>query len=272
MSEGEEGNWKDSVPEALRDAPYFKNAENMEQVVNDLTNAAQYQGNSVRIPGPDAGAEDWGAFEIKMREKVPDLIKVDTESEEGRMSLMKRLGLPDNVEGYEAGEEGAWLADVAHKSGLTKAQFKSLVDGVNETNKSKKNESDATRAVELEALYDEWGLSKPKKLEHIKGLAQLTDIPASIAKAVEDGTADAATLRWLDAMASQFAEASNFADDKNTTENLTPIEAKSRIQELMNNPDYFKENDIGKSLRLKMVELQKAAHPDSDTSDLRGFG
>ena len=77
----EGGSWKDALPEALRDAPYFKKAETVDQVLADLQGAAAWQGNSLRIPGPDA---------------TPDLTvdsSVDLVADDFH-GLADRLGLP----------------------------------------------------------------------------------------------------------------------------------------------------------------------------------
>ena len=257
----EESSWIEALPEPLREGPFTKDTESLESYATKLTEAAQYMGNSLRIPGPDAGESDWKAFDEKLQSKVPDLMRINLDSEEARAELMTRLGRPEDPAGYGAEGDGAWLADVAHKAGLTKAQFESLVQGVGDTTTQRSAEDQAKLQEQLEALDQEWGLSKSKKLDHIKGLAKLTEAPESLLQQIEDGTADAATLRWMDRIAGQFAEAAKFTEDRNTPSTASPLEAKAQIQELLNNPDLFASNDIGRSLQKKMIELQQAANP-----------
>ena len=49
--------WRESLPEQLRDAPYFKNAESPDQVRADLDGAAYWQGNSILKPTAEATDE-----------------------------------------------------------------------------------------------------------------------------------------------------------------------------------------------------------------------
>ena len=123
---------KETLPESLQDIPFVKDTESIDAFKTKLQETVQYMGNSLRIPGPDAGEADWRSFQEKLQTKVPGLIKADLESEEGRTALFKMLGRPDEASEYGAEGESAWLAEVAHKAGLTKSQFTELVKGVGE--------------------------------------------------------------------------------------------------------------------------------------------
>jgi hypothetical protein len=252
---------KDSLPETLHNIPFLKDAEGPEQFVTRLQSAAEHMGNSMRIPGPDAGEDTWKEFESKLSEKVPNLQRFDFDSEEGRANIMKKLGRPESHDGYGAEGDGAWLAEVALEAGLTKHQFDSLVTGVAAKNKATAETMTAEQAEQVDALFNEWGLSKPKKMEHIAGLLKLTNAPEGMAQNFADGKVDATTLQWMDTMAAQFSEAAKFSKDRNDPDSLTPLEAEAQIQELMSNPEYFNDNAIGRNLRTKMIELQSAAKP-----------
>ena len=261
---------KDVIPEALHDMPFLTDTADMDALKSNLTNAAQHMGNSLRIPGPDAGDDDWTSFDEKIKAKIPNLMRVDMESEDGRKALMRQLGLPEEAKGYEAGDEHTWLADVALHAGLTKTQFGSLVSKLGEVNVQRSAESEAGRADALNTLYQEWGLAKPLKLTNINGLLKLTEAPEVFVKDVADNKADASTLKWLDSIASQFAEVAKFSKDRNNPDTLNPSEAVVQIQELMDNPEYWKTTPAAKALQAKMLDLQKAANPGAAT-DMRGM-
>jgi hypothetical protein len=256
----EEKQWyEEAMPEGLRDIPFLKDSSSPEEFRSRVENASQYMGNAVRIPGPDATEEHWSEFDQKLAEKVPGLLRADLDSEEGRAELMKRLGRPENAEEYGAEGDSAWLADAALAAGLTKSQFASLVSGVAEITDRRNQESAQTKAEKLEGLFQEWGLSAAKKMEHIEGLAKLTEAPESVLNAIREKGLDAETYQWLDRLAQNFSQAQNFKEDRNDPEALTPMEAEAQIQELINNPELFANNAIGRSLQARMVELQKAA-------------
>jgi hypothetical protein len=265
MSE-ENTSWVEQLPEGLRDVPFLKDAPDMETFKTRLIGAAEHMGNSMRIPGPDATQEHWDAFNEKLMAKVPGLVRADVSTDEGRAQLMKLLGKPDKADEYGAEGEGAWLADVALNAGLTKAQFKSLVEGVSATTKQRTEQMSAEQQQALDALSAEWGLSKTKKMEHIEGLIKLTEAPESMLTQLKENKIDATTLRWLDKLAGQFAEASKFSHDRNDPNGLTPVEARAQIQELLDNKDLYRTDAIGKQLQKKMVELQAAANPQASRS------
>lgn len=271
MSETEIPEWAtEALPESLQSIPFLKGAENAEQFVQRLTSAAEHMGNSMRIPGPDASDDAWKEFDAKLAEKIPGLQRFNFDSDEDRAAIMKKLGQPESAEDYGAEGDGAWLADVALASGLTKHQFTKLVEGVTAANKTRAENLTAEQAQAIEQLHNDWGLSKPKKLEHIEGLLKLTGAPESQVTAFKEGNMDASTLKWLDSIAGQFAEVAKFNTDRNDPDALTPVEAQAQIQELISNPDYYAQNAVGEGLRKKMLELQKAANPGS-SSNLNDF-
>lgn len=261
-----------ALPAELHDIPFLKDATDLNMFKTRLTSAAQHIGNSLRIPGPDAGPEDWKIFDEKITAKIPNLHRLDLGSEEGRASIMKQLGRPDVATDYGAEGDGQWLADVALSAGLTKNQFNDLVKGVGDRQVGKKTEQTVEHKAAIDALNQEWGLSAPKKMEHIKGLAKLTQAPETLVAQLEAGEVDATTLRWMDGLAKQFITDKGFTEDRNNADTLTPVEAKAQIQEILNNPEYFKNSAIGTSLRTKMMDLQKAANPgaSADVNSLRG--
>jgi hypothetical protein len=261
-----------ALPVELHDIPFLKDATDLNMFKTRLTSAAQHMGNSLRIPGPDAGPEDWLAFDEKITAKIPNLHRIDLGTEEGRANIMKQLGRPDAATDYGAEGDGQWLADVALAAGLTKNQFNDLVKGVGDRQINKKTEQTVEHKEAIDALNNEWGLAAPQKMEHIKGLAKLTQAPETLVAQLEAGEVDATTLRWMDGLAKQFITDKNFTQDRNDATTLTPVEAKAQIQEILNNPEYFKNTAIGTSLRNKMLELQKASNPtaSADINSLRG--
>jgi hypothetical protein len=252
--------WAQSdLPEALHDIPFLKDSTGVDDFKQRLSDASQWMGRSIRIPGPDAGESDWQAFDEKLGAKVPNLVRADLDTEEGREQFLRRLGKPENAEAYGADDNSKWLADVALQAGLTKQQFESLVQGVADVTATRDTEAKHQHETDIDALHKEWGYAREKKMESIIGVAKLTNAPENIVQSLEDGTATVSTLRWLEGLATQFAEANNFTQDKNDLDNITPDEARLQINELMNNPDFFAQTPIGQSLQKKMVELQRIA-------------
>ena len=266
---------KEVLPEALHTAPFLKDTADAAAFMSNLKNAGQHMGNSIRIPGEDAGEADWKAFNDKLQTKVPSLVNINNADDDGVRAALKQLGLPDEATGYQAAENQGWLADAAHEAGLTKNQFTKLVAKITDANKANNDNAGAKHQESLDALYQEWGLAKSKNIENIQGLAKLTDAPEAMLDALEKGHVDAETMKWMSDLASKFAQSSNFAKDKNEETSITPIEAEAQIQEILNNPEYWAQGSaIGAQLRKKMLDLQQARTPTASRSldDLRSQG
>lgn len=255
--------WAQALPEELHSAPFLKDAENLNQFVERIDHAAKHMGNSVRIPGPDANEEAWAEFDSKLKDKIPDLVRVNMDDEEQYQSLLNRLGRPEDAKGYEAGDEYDWLASAAHESGLTKKQFAALVDKLGTVNQERQEQTQLQRQEALDELYQEWGLTKSKKMDAIIGLAKLTKAPEAFVQQLEDGKADPDTMRWMADLASKFSEAQNFIEDKNEQDTITPTEARARIQELLDSGKLFDASkpDVVRAAQNEMVRLQALANP-----------
>jgi hypothetical protein len=205
--------WKSALPEALRDAPYIRNAATPEAAFEEIKGAAAYMGNSVRIPGPDAGQEDWGAFRQKIVEKDVGLMPKPNHEDPQSMALayqaMGRPEAPDgySVEGIEGAPDGETLGHlraVAHEAGLSQAQFKAMIADQAGQAAKHSNSIAEQREQDLAALKGEWGLAFDERIASGKRAAELTGAPEFVQQMIEAGTVDAGTLRWLHNIAGQL--------------------------------------------------------------------
>ena len=55
---GDGGNWRDSLPDDLKGNAALANFEDVGQMAKSFVDMKSYQGNSIHIPGEDAGDED----------------------------------------------------------------------------------------------------------------------------------------------------------------------------------------------------------------------
>ena len=248
--------WVNSLPEGLRDGPFINNTPDLDQYVTQIKNAAQHIGNSIRIPGPDAGAEDWSKFEQRLQEKVPNLIRYDANAENGIDTVLERLGKPKEVTEYTQEESVKWLADIAHKSKLTKSQFNTLKAEMETWNKANQDATNAERAVALDAIFQEWGPGKDRMISNAIAFAEKSEAPAAFIEALKNNTIDPATLKWIASVSGKFTQSREPINDANNPETLTVPEASAQIQELLNNPQYFGNDAIAMQLRKRMIELQ----------------
>jgi hypothetical protein len=260
------GDWKESLPEQLRDAPYFKSAESVDQVLSDLTNAAGLQGNSLRIPGPDASDEDVAAFRLKATEKIPGLMAVPDPDSDDYTDVLSKMGLPEAADKYRVPEGTpidadtlAQLAAEAHEAKLTQSQFNALVN--KQAGKlAQLTEQQETHAREREdALRKEWGAAYEDRLGEVERL--LSDAPGELAGVLPNLSADA--VKWLHDLTDSFGE-----DNEGTRQadgqraRLTPDEAHEQAGEILKRLQSMKEYEdprLYQSLVKKRVDLIRMA-------------
>lgn len=279
--------WKTGLPEGVREWDEVKNADTPEKFWDQMTNMRSMIGASIRIPGEDAGTEDWKTFHTKLVAKVPGLIpKPDPTNKESMEGLYSALGKPAKVEDYKIPEidlkgvavdlkQFDSLRDSALKSNLTQAQFEGVVTELIT------KEIDATTArvnlktEDSKGLMAEWGLAFDDKIKKINNFVNQTGAPEALRNAVDNGTLDTASAKWLNDLVGKFGgEGTNLISDKSKTGIMTPEEAKTKIGEIMGNKEhaYWNRQAPGNQDAIKyMLQLHKYSNPtaSTDLSDLR---
>jgi hypothetical protein len=267
MSETEQAtDWREALPESLREAPYFKNAETVDQVLADLQGAAAWQGNSLRIPGPDATPEQVAEFRAKAQERIPGLMAVPDPDAEDYTDTLRKLGLPEAADKYKAPEdcpiEGEQLGNLmaeAFDAGLTQAQFAKLLNKQVDAMRSAQEQFEAQHAAETTALKGEWGEAYQDRMDQVN--AFLAEAPEALRDALP--TLDAESVRWLHNLAENMRESNQTvrqADGQRAV--MTPAEASEQLQELTARLTTMRETDnpqLYQSLVQKRVDLVKAA-------------
>jgi hypothetical protein len=262
---GGSGAWSDSLPEDVRSWDEVTNSDSPEKFWQQMSSHRQHLGQSIRIPGADAGKEDWTAFNAKLTEKVPTLMQTpDPENEESTNALYTKMGKPAAatdyktpefkdaegkvIDGLDAAQTEAFKA-IAHKNGLSQKQFEKIV-----TETTQQNIAAAQKQAEQLAGYQaeitaEWGAAEDKNYTILKTFAKKTDAPEAIVKALENKTLDAGVAKWmLTAANASFGEGQRAAGDEGGGGGvMTPGEAKERQNEIMNNREhaYWKKMDPG---------------------------
>lgn len=270
----EQQSWVDSLPEGMREAPFIKGAESLEDAVGQIQNAAQYMGNSIRVPGEDAGDEDRQAFLSKVMEKAPQLmLKPDLNEPAQAEEFYKMLGRPEKAEDYqyqppEGGDQPENLkafAEIAFKNGLNQQQFQTMVSEILGQEQQLAEASSEEHKEEIRQLYNQWGMKYDENVRIISNFLKLTDAPEVLQEMLKDGTLSADEMRWFHNIASQTKSAVELAQQPGpTTDVLTPANAQAAIQEMLNNTahPYWNAADPGhKKAVERMVQLQRMANP-----------
>ena len=232
--------WKESLPPELQSAPYFKNAETLEQVTADLTNAAAWQGNSLRIPGPDASDEQRREFQTKAMEKIPGLITVPDPDSEEYGAFFEKLGTPKDAAKYKVPEDHGLDGDTlgqlkatAHSMNMTQKQFDAWIGGQLEQSKTQREAAENAVKEQQALIQGEWGAATEQRMGEIaEFLASDDSIPSDLKEAFKEGRLSAEYVRFLHSMAGAMSEGGEISRQANDDRQLTPLEAKEQFAEL----------------------------------------
>ena len=118
--------WRDNLPEELKGHKGLADVKDVNGLAQQFLDGQAMIGNSIRVPGPDAGTEALAAFHTKLSDKVPGLIPTpDRDNPEQMNALYKQMGRPDDVMGYEhpEGVDATKMGDfakLAHELGLVR--------------------------------------------------------------------------------------------------------------------------------------------------------
>lgn len=268
--------WRQHLPEEMREAPVFQDVPDIGTLAKNYQELKSYQGNSLRIPGEDAGEEALQEFYGKLNEKVPGLMPApDPENEEVLEGLYTRLGRPEAADGYKLPEVDTGgidmdmsmaeiLKPIAHKYGLSQKQFQGIVAEVTATNANSAQELSRQHAMDIDALSKEWGAAYTERVGKATRVAEATGAPSELVNAVKQGVVGAQTLKWLYTLSESLGgETANMVNQKGAGI-LTPEEAMLKISEIRGNKEhpYWKTSDPShEAARKKMRELHKLAYP-----------
>lgn len=279
-------NWRDSLPDDLKANPSLANFEDIGAMAKSFVDLKTYQGNSISIPGEDAGDEARQQFTKKLMEKAPNvMLKPDFDSPEQSVEFYRTMGMPEKSDGYGTPEikdipEGVKTDDtrldffrgIAHKAGLSKGQFNKIMTEVIQQDIVSSVEGISAQKVEMDGLTKEWGMATEERMEQAKGILEKTGAPESLREALNKRQLPSDLIKWIHGLATSIgSEGTNFGNnDTSANGRMTPQEAKEKIEEIYANKEHaFHKGD--KAAMARMLELVAAANPKAsvDLNDLR---
>jgi len=260
--------WSDKLPEDARAWEEVTKAETEADFYKYVGDMRSHLGASIRIPGEDAGKEDWAAFNEKVMAKVPTLMqKPDLENKEALDQLYGSLGRPEKADGYEvptiegmdsSAAEG--FKAVAHAAGLNNNQYTGIVKAITQANTDANEAAVAANTEAHKELAKKWGAEYDRRKSLAYTIAKLTDAPKDLQEMFKDGRANPESYEWMYNMALKFkGEGKNLLEDANLEKvGMTPDEASLQIAEIRGNkqhPYWDKTNPGHKAAMAKMAEL-----------------
>ncbi len=256
--------WMNELPAELQSNETLNQYTTMDAALSGLIETKSALGNSIRIPGENAGDEDNAAFISKLMDKVPSLMKrPDNDDPE----FWKTFGVPDDHAGYDIPEgvtlpEGseATFREMMHKANLSKSQANAFLTEMGLRGDLVTEEIAAADQASEQKLRAEWGSAYDARMKMVDKVK---------AEFFSEGMTPAALYKLGKAMLSGETE---FAVQPDGPAGTTPAEANAQIAEIDANPAYWdKSHPQYATLSKKRLELLSLANPamKTDPASLR---
>lgn len=247
--------WRDSIPSDIRASV---DVESIEDLAKGYVNAQQMIGGSIRIPGKEAGQEDWNKFYEKFT-NVPGLARYNPED---LSSLYDAAGRPQSSKDYKVDGAPAEFLQVAHDAGLNRSQVEAIMDFERNTEAAYSDLEQQEIDKGINTLKQEWGHSFDRKLEEgQRAVAFLENTVPGLAEALEATGAGnhPAMVKVFQALGANLQEGAGFNGSHAQSNAMTPYEAKMQIQEILNNEQHpYHEGDEAATERF--LELHRYAN------------
>lgn len=265
--------WLESLPDELRADPTLANVKDVPTLAKSYLDSQRYIGSAIRIPGEDAGAEDWAKFDERLA-KVPGITRLPKEGESWD-GVYAKLGRPESPDKYQVqraegiardeAAEKSFLAD-AHKHGLTNSQAQAVL-GYFDGMVSKAQQSRQAEAQQhAETLKAEWGAAFEAKLQASARAAMQYGGDELMQVLDSSGLGNhPAVIRAFAKMGESLKEGTS-AGQQAGGFLMTPSEARDKINEIMNNREhaYHHGKAFGHADAVaKMQELFKYGYPEA---------
>jgi len=271
--DGDNDGWRDTLSDELAGDKGLADFKDLNGLAKAYLDTKADVGRSIRIPGPDADAEAFTAFDASLAEKVPNMVRLpgDETSAEDSAAFYARIGKPTEASKYvppenlpdNLKENMNALAEMAFANNLTQGQFKGVADKMMADHKLRGDTKATFNQAEFDKLKLDWGMSLNSKSHNILALLQQTDAPQAMIDAVTEKGTNADTMKWLDSMVTALSGDGGqmtFQGQQGDPDRVTPDEAKTQINEIMNKKEYWDAASPQQAgLVKKVIELQKAA-------------
>lgn len=231
--------WKNDLPDDLRDDDTLRDIPDVATLAKSYKDAQSYIGRSVRIPGEDAGAEDWQKFDEKLA-RVPGVVRLPAEGDaEGWNAYYAKMGRPEKATDYgiEGGDFAGEFATEAHKMGLSSTQAKSLAEWWNTKAGAVAEQQQAAMRSGEDALRKVWGNAYERNLNAAAVAAQHYGGADFVAELGDLGSRPA-VLKALAKIGAGLAESGDAPRDARGRFAMSPGEAKERINDIMRNKQH----------------------------------
>lgn len=272
--------WQEGLPSDLKGNTSLSKFSSPEEVAAAYVALESKEGNSIRIPGEDAGEAARQEFIAKLTKNAPELML--RPSEDNMDEFYSTLGRPSKPDEYHVPSiEGApedfnlsedpeanALRVIAHEAGLTDKQYQHVVRSMAEGRMIAQAASYQDFSEDVGTLRKEWGLAYDDRYRAAARIAVQLNAPESLVEGFQTGYVDPDTIRFFHELTQKIGKEGTELSDQGDAGSglLPPSEAKEQIDQIMNNKThpYWDSHhpEHGAALK-KMLELRKLHNPSA---------
>ena len=223
-SVGENQNWRDSLPEELKNDPTLQNYKDVESLAKTVVHQQKMIGSRIPIP--------------KTEEEKTELYgKLGRPEEPGKYEV----AVPEDYQQFFREESMNEFRSVAHKIGLNNEQVQALMDfQINEINHEMQGadtQLNSQREEIEQNLKQEWGYDYDKNVKAAQRAVQVYgDVEVQELLNGELGN-NPALIKMFARLGKEVTE--DIAQNtQNNTLSVSPLDAKQEIANIMNNPKH----------------------------------
>ncbi len=245
-------NWKDALPDEIKNAPFMQNVADVPTLAKNFANAQKLIGaDKIPVPGQHSSKEEWAA-------------------------VFQKLGLPKALDEYKFDLEKDVEVDqgfldkfkaVAHQAGVLPSQAKMMADFFGKNSKDSFNsqveEQKGKIKADLDALKKDWGQSYDEQMAKARAaLNEFTD-PVEREQLKVLGLGHNTTfLKLLAKFGGTLAEGKIRESGDGGGFSLTPSQARAELDAIKSNvkhPYYVKDHEGHVAAKQKVRDLYAQA-------------
>ena len=269
-------NWRDSLPEDIRGHAALATIADPNALAQQFVDLQGHMGNALRIPGPDAAAEDRQAFHARLLEKVPGLMPTPDPTDADSMNAVyDAMGRPAQVDQYvrpsmdgmPALDESLDKAytDSAFRNGLTQTQYQNVMSDFLAAQADVAAQQQGAAEGQQAELRQEWGYTYDGNMTAIANTMSKFGFSEGVIEAHTGGGLGKQDTEAFHRMVKALGGEMEMAGQQGgSNTGMTPAEANMQIAEIQRHPDYHNPDiTIRQPMIDKVSELMKFALPDA---------
>jgi hypothetical protein len=223
-SVGENQNWRDSLPEELKNDPTLQNYKDVESLAKTVVHQQKMIGNRIPLP--------------KTEEEKSELYgKLGRPEEPGKYEV----AVPEDYQQFFKEESMNEFRNVAYKIGLNNEQVQALMDfQINEINhelEGSSNQLNSQREQIEQNLKQEWGYDYDKNVKAAQRAVQVYG-DAEVQELLNGELGNNPALIKMFARLGKEVTEDMAQNTQNNTLSVSPLDAKQEIANIMNNPKH----------------------------------